>query len=138
MTNILIEAMVEDKEQIIDLNVSQIEHGIAPDGNKIGEYASDAYASFKQSIGSQAPKGDVDLKLSGDFISGFYGEPYFGSSPEFSGLFENSKDSKTSKLESKYSGKIFGIAPENRSAIGEIILLNAQTTILNRLTNGLT
>lgn len=133
LERIIVEAMVAEDSAIIDLNVSQLEEGINAEGTVVGKYASDEYARHKQSIGSKAPFGIVDLKLEGDFHSGFYADSYFGSNPDASGLFINSRDSKTGKLESAYSG-IFGIAPDNKDELQELTLPLITNTIKNELT----
>jgi len=130
---IIIEAMVAEESAIVDLNVSQLEEGINAEGTTVGEYASGEYAQFKQSIGSKAPLGIVDTKLEGNFHSGFYSEPYIGSNPEASGLFINSRDSKTDKLENAYPG-LFGIAPNNADELQELTLPQITNTIKNELT----
>jgi hypothetical protein len=134
LDNIMIEAMVENKESIIDLNVSQILEGKKGDGNKIEpEYALKDYADLKKSMGSKAPLGTPDLNLEGNFTEGFYNEGYTGSNFESSGLFIDSHDSKADKLFSKYSG-IIGIAPENHEEFAELIIDNVQNKIIDGIT----
>lgn len=130
---IIVEAMVAEESAIVDLNVSQLEEGINAEGTTVGEYASNEYAQFKQSIGSKAPLGIVDTKLEGDFHSGFYSEPYIGSNIDASGLFINSRDGKTDKLENAYPG-LFGIAPNNADELQELTLPQITNTIKNELT----
>lgn len=130
---IIVEAMVAEESAIIDLNVSQLEEGINVDGSIVGEYASGEYAQYKQSIGSKAPLGVVDTKLEGDFHSGFYSEPYIGSNIEASGLFINSRDGKTDKLENAYPG-LFGIAPGNKDELQELTIPLITNIIRNELT----
>ena len=48
----------------------QLKVGESGDGGKIGLYKSIRYASFKSRIGSLAPSGTVDLKLSGNLYKG--------------------------------------------------------------------
>jgi hypothetical protein len=132
LDKIMVEAMVENQDQIIDLNISQLEDGLTREGTAIiPEYESDDYAKAKKSIGSRAPLGTPNLKLEGNFYSGFYGEPYI--SGESSGLFVDSRDEKAEKLENKYSG-IYGIAPQNNDELFEIIIDDAQKTILDEIT----
>lgn len=127
-----IDTMVENEAEIIDLNTSQVEQGLSSEGGILGEYENDNYAAFKQSIGSKAPAGIVDLKLTGDFISGFYAEP-FGGNDERAGLFIDSRDGKSARLESKYDG-IFGVAPENQNEFQDIILTEYKNKIIHVLT----
>lgn len=125
--NTIIEAVIDEKESIIDLNVDQIEHGINSDGEILGEYASDEYASLKKSMGSKAPSGIVDLKLTGEFLEGIY----MGRKGN-TGIID-SRDEKTDKLERKYDN-IFGIAPGNIDELGEQVNDN----ILNKIIDGIT
>ena len=131
--NMLVQAMVENESQIVDLNISQIEQGVGADGAILGEYASAEYADLKQSMGSQAPPGVVDLKLTGDFLEAFYAEPYVGSDIDSSGLFIDSRDEKTEMLESKYT-QIFGIAPDNVDQVQDLILESLTNKIQNEIT----
>jgi len=55
-----------NSELIADLNRQQLVVGENGDGRDVGVYKSPRYASFKKRIGSIAPTGIVDLKLSGD------------------------------------------------------------------------
>jgi hypothetical protein len=130
----MVEAMVESKEEIIDLNVSQIESGITKEGIAImPEYQSEEYAKEKKSMGSKAPLGTPDLKLTGDFLESARAEEYIGSNPESSGLFIESTDEKADKLESWYDN-IWGIAPVNAAELQELIIDNAQKKIIYGLT----
>lgn len=133
LEGIIIGAMVAEESAIIDLNVSQLEEGINAEGSIVGEYASDEYAQLKQSMGSKAPMGIVDTKLEGYFHSGFYTEPYLGSNPDASGLFIDSRDSKSEKLESAYPG-MFGITSQNAPILHELLLPHIQKQIKNELT----
>ena len=49
---------------------TQLTVGENADGNNVGLYTSARYANFKQRIGSSAPRGIVDLKLSGKLYEG--------------------------------------------------------------------
>jgi len=133
LDEIAVQAMVDNQDQIIDLNISQIEEGLAADGGIIGEYASDEYAHLKQSIGSKAPLGVVDMKLSGDYLEGFYGEPYISNTPGASGLFVDSTDYKADSLQSRYPGTI-GIMPSNRDILADILIEPIQKKIIDVLT----
>ena len=64
---------------------------------EVGKYKSPRYAAFKQRIGSQAPSGVVDLKLSGNLYKGLY--------VEFSGT---SYDANSKVDYSKYQIKRYG------------------------------
>lgn len=127
-----IEAMISMKEEIIDLNVSQLENGIGSDGNFVGDYASAEYAGFKQSIGSKAPFGKVDTKLTGEFHSGFFAEAFHSDTEGMSGLLIDSSDEKTNRLTSWYDN-LFGIAPENEDIFDEVFE-TIQETIVDEIT----
>lgn len=124
----LISAMASNKEEVVDANVDQIERGIAPDGGYIGEYRSDDYAKYKQSIGSKAPSGRVDLKLSGDFISGI------NADPTNEGLRLDSSDYKTDHLEQKYDGRIFGLTQKSKQDLAPQIV----GEFIKKFKNGIT
>lgn len=55
-----------NSELIAELNRQQLTVGENSKGQNVGKYVSPRYASFKKRIGSQAPSGIVDLKLSGN------------------------------------------------------------------------
>ena len=134
LDEMMIEAMVANKEAIIDLNIDQLEKGIGSDGLPITpEYASDEYASFKQSIGSKAPLGTPDTKLTGEFHSGFYAEGINSSNPGASGLYLDSSDWKTDRLTRKYAN-LFGIAPANVEDAFDPIIEDFQKTLIDELT----
>jgi hypothetical protein len=136
LDKIIVEAMVAEKEAIIDLNVSNLEKGINTEGNNVGEYESPEYAQLKKSMGSKSPLGIVDTKLTGDFHEGFYAEPYYGSSPETSGLFINSKDEKSDDLDRKY-GNLFGLTPDNNDELEDLIVPHIQKSIIDGITKGI-
>ena len=51
---------------------NQLRKGLKSDGGIVGQYVSDAYANFKQARpGRRAPKGIVDLYVTGDFYRTF-------------------------------------------------------------------
>ena len=100
-------AVLENRQLILDSNIAQLQIGIDSFGQFLREYASDAYAHFKQEHGSRAPFGIADLKLTGDFHSGFVLK-YTGG--EF---VITSTDSKTDDLVAKYGKDIFGLANES-------------------------
>lgn len=132
---ICVEAMVDHKEEIIDLNTSQLEAGLNKHGEAIfPEYESEEYAKLKKAMGSKAPFGIPDLKVEGDFYEGFYAESYLTNTEGMSGLFVDSHDSKSDKLESKYTG-IFGIMPANNPELGEIITPTIQKKVINGIIN---
>ena len=90
----------KNKEELADINVSQMDEGLRSDGKKIVPDYSPNYAKFK---GFKTP----NLKLTGDFHSGVFVERKGDK------LLFDSTDDKTDKLESRYSSDIFGITPKN-------------------------
>ena len=134
LDEIMVEVMVEHEAEIIDLNLSQLEEGIDAEGQAIEpEYEYEEYAKLKKSMGSRAPFGTPDLKLEGDFHSGFYGEPYNTVNEGMSGLFVDSRDEKSEKLQRKY-GLIFGIAPKNMPELQDILIEGSQKFIIDEIT----
>lgn len=98
------------KEEMADLNISQLELGQEKTGNPITpEYRSELYADFKKSIGSKAPEGTPNLKLTGSF--------YDGINVQLNGMeyFISSTDGKMPDLVEKYGDDIFGLSEENKS-----------------------
>lgn len=103
--------VLENQEEILDLNTAQLDKGIDSFGRFLEEYASDDYAQFKKSIGSQAPLGIPDLLLEGNFRDGFvltWKGQYF--------IFE-STDEKEAKLIKKYGSDLFGLTIESQTEI---------------------
>jgi len=129
LNDIIVGAMIENKAEIIDLNTSQLEEGKLSTGSNITpEYQSDDYKKFKKSIGSKSPFGVPDLKLEGDFYSGF--DIIKGSG----GAFIHSDDTKAGDLEEKYSSNIYGITDKNKPEVVERILPQIQNEVKNELT----
>ncbi|MCK5607511.1 hypothetical protein KAR91_36850 [Candidatus Pacearchaeota archaeon] len=113
---IIIGVASQHEEEVIDLNTSQLEVGKLNDGSNIEpEYMLDDYADFKKAIGSKAPKGTPDLKLEGDFYSGF------NITYEPKALVIDSSDEKAAGLESKYSSDIYGLTDKNINELQLII-----------------
>jgi len=121
------EAIVEHREEILDLNVAQLEVGKDSLGQFLDDYASDAYAEYKQSIGSKAPLGTPDLILEGDFTEGFVLK---GGNGEW---FITSTDEKKDRLRDKYGEDIFGLSDDSLNEIRTYIL----ESFLIRLRNGM-
>lgn len=128
INDIVLDAVITHSDEVTDLQVSQLEDGIHPDGKNITpQYASDAYAKFKKALGSAAPMGTPDLKLTGAF--------HRGVNVKRSGKYVviDSSDKKTKSLEEKYNG-LFGFAPQNKPTLVNIILETVQKEVLNALT----
>lgn len=102
-------AMLDNKEEIIDTNVAQLEVGKDSLGNLLLKYESDAYAEYKQFIGSKAPLGIADLILEGDFTGAF---EMRADGPDF---ILYSTDEKYDHLRAKYGEDIFGLSENSVS-----------------------
>lgn len=111
-------AMLDNETEIIDANVAQLEIGQDALGNLLDEYASDAYAQFKKSMGSKAPMGVPDLKLEGDFHSGFI------LKRDGDMFFITSTDEKKDRLRDKYGEDIFGLSAESITTLKPDILVS--------------
>lgn len=84
------------ESDFIDMIQDQLLHGEDGAGNKLQEYASGIYSSYKKTIGSiSSPV--ADLKVTGDFYDGMYLN-------KFNEI--DSTDWKTSKLIEKYGDSI--------------------------------
>ena len=114
----IVDTVIHEYEaELIDLNTGQLEKGIAPDGIEIEPpYAFDEYARFKKSIGSKAPLGIPDLKLTGDFYSRFETK----ITPNYIEI--SSGDSKAPELENKYGeDQIYGLTESNKKEFVQLI-----------------
>lgn len=109
-------AVLDNQAEILDANTAQLEVGKDSFGVLLWEYASDEYAQFKQSIGSKAPFGIADLKLTGDFYSGFILKK---QGKEFT---ITSTDSKTNDLVAKYGSEIFGLSDDQFPTVKPLLI----------------
>jgi len=105
-------------DEFVALNVSQMQDSKRADDATITPKYSPKYAAFK---GFPNP----NLKLTGMF----HKKMYFSSNGRM--FFINSEDEKTTALASRYSEKIFGIAPSRQSK-GQEIAQNAVAQLYNR------
>lgn len=85
--------------------------GLKSTGKKIGKYSSQSYAAKKYSMNSRAGKGNVDLRLTGDFHAGI------GVEARNEGIFFFSSDPKEFELAERYGEDIFGLTKENAAEI---------------------
>ena len=123
------EVVEENKEYIADLNTSQLEKGKdSNDENISPDYLMPEYAQLKMSMGSQAPLGIPNLKLTGEFHEGFFAEP-----GKDGGIFISSTDSKTGKLTGKYGNNIFGLTTKSNADLKTVTLPNFLTKIRDEL-----
>lgn len=81
-------AILEEKEKIVDLNRSQLRKGVNAEGEFFGAYKSLAYAEFKESLSSYKAKfhtpdlyltgslqDKMDLRIDGDVVVIFSHDP---------------------------------------------------------------
>lgn len=94
---------------ITGMNKEQLSIGEGADGSSLADYRSSEYAAFKKNMGSAAPLGTPDLKLSGDFYDGFIVKV------KSTTIEITSTDWKTSQL--RRFGDIFGL---QHDAISEL------------------
>ena len=90
--------ILRENEELINSRIrEQLIVGENGKGQDVGKYKSSYYARFKKRIGSQAPLGTVDLKLSGELHDKLFTE------------FKDFKTETDSKVEySKYQKKRYG------------------------------
>lgn len=109
-------AVLDNKEEILDLNTAQLEKGKDSFDQFLEPYAIYEYAKFKKFWGSIAPFNIPDLKLEGDFYEGFTlivnGQDYFITST----------DEKRDWLVGKYGLEIFALSEESLQEIRPQIL----------------
>lgn len=101
----------KNKEELADLNVSQMEKGIGGDGNKIIPDYSPNYAAFK---GFKTP----DLKVTGDYHSSIEVEI------KNKKTLYTSSDAGSDKvrwLDDYYDNMQYGIAPQNEQEAADYI-----------------
>ena len=109
----------ENKEYIADLNTLQLAVGKDSNDKSLYPYASDDYAKYKKAIGSEAPLGTPNLKLTGDFWEGFEAK-----ADKDANVFITSTDSKTGKLKQMYDDDIFGLTDKSKADLKTVLLPN--------------
>lgn len=104
--DLLDECIIETKEELFLLVRSQIESGQTSE-DYLPVYSSDRYAVKKQQMGSKAPFGITDLKLTGNFLNKFV--------LRFSkySFVVRSSDKKNKILLQRYGEEIFMLNEEN-------------------------
>ena len=103
---IAVDALSETSEKRIEANREQMSKGLDNTGGIIGVYASRQYAAFKQALGSQAPYGIVDLKLTKSF------QQQIKSSVNGNTIVTDSTDSKSADLQKRYGTDVFGLSTQ--------------------------
>ena len=109
-------AIIENREEILDLNVAQLEIGENALGNLLDTYTTREYSEFKQALGSKAPFGVADLILEGGFTEGF---TLIQEGNEFR---FTSTDFKTDMLVRDWGEDIFGLQEKSIMIISPSIL----------------
>ena len=110
-------SVTEVKDILLEYNKDQLLHGLATDGNTLGEYADEEYANAKQDAGSLAPHGVYDFFLYGDFQDAMSIDFDL-----FANIIVTSTDGKTKKLEKLAEGEVFGLTEENLERFRVLIL----------------
>jgi len=108
LDEIIVEAIKESEKELLDLLRSQLSHGEKGDG-QMPSYSNERYAEYKQKIGSQAPKGIVDLKLTGAF------QDKLRLIMTKTGARIRSYDKKRSELLNHYGKEIYELNAENQT-----------------------
>ena len=66
------EIVLNDNQKLKELKVNEFEFGFRPDYKKIGKYASEDYAHYKNTLNPLAGSGNVDLIVTGRFVNSFF------------------------------------------------------------------
>lgn len=128
LDTLVLEAAMESKETIADLNTSQLEKGLTSENEEIEPYYSPDYGSMKKAMGKRSPGMVPDLKLTGDFYSGVY------ASLEKDWIEIHSTDYKEAQLRKKYSDDIFGLTEGNLGELGKYMIDDLTNKIRDELT----
>ena len=124
---IVLRAAMLNENYIVDLNTSQLSEGKTSKGNPITpEYFSSFYAKYKKSIGAKPAEGTPDLKVSGDFYSGFFVKKERGW------LELHSSDWKEGLLTAKYAD-IMGLNTNSLKELKPYILPDTQKLIKDEI-----
>lgn len=105
------EIMKDNEQDVVELNRQQLLKGLTADNDVVGDYRSMGYALMKERMNPLAGFGNVDLKFTGEFYTGFTliidGNQYVIFSVNW----------KTNKLVKKYGDGIFGLNAESRQKL---------------------
>jgi hypothetical protein len=127
LDELMMRAVMDNDTEVIDANTAQLSTGKDSLGDFLAKYESEDYAQFKQAIGSKAPHGVADLKLTGDFHSDFM------MKRQGDEVLIRSKDEKAPKLERQYGLEIYGIAPEQLPEVAPLISESLTNLLRNEL-----
>ena len=107
------EVVEDNKEELADMNIAQLELGQDSEGELIRpELRNPGYAKMKKYKGGKAPLGTPDMKDTGSL--------YNKTNAEVRGnkIYFGSTDSKAPKLIKKY-GKLFGVQDEGQEQFSQ-------------------
>lgn len=108
LDEIIVESIKESEKELLDLLRSQLSSGEKGDG-QMPPYLNKEYGEYKQRIGSEAPNGIVDLKLTGAF------QNKLRLIMTKTGGRIRSYDKKKSALLNYYGKEIYELNTENQS-----------------------
>lgn len=95
--SILDEAIMENRDDIVELNKEQLEMGLRSDGSSMPDYSRTSVNAFNK------PAGPIQLYDTGDFYDGFF------ATDKGQSIAISSTDEKTGLLKRKYTSEIFGL-----------------------------
>ncbi|MDP4151194.1 MAG: hypothetical protein Q8943_17440 [Bacteroidota bacterium] len=107
-TDLLVEQSVsETTDQYANLNTEQLHQGLNADGEQIGQYRNELYATMKHEMNPLPGFGVPDLRLTGAFYAGIR------SVIQGDAVVTESTDEKNTALVEKY-GHLFGLSDKFR------------------------
>lgn len=118
----------QQSESIADQNREQLSKGKDANGKAIRpKYKNKRYAAKKQAMGSKAPLGTPDLKLTGKYHKSL--------KPKFTGkkFTIQSTDKKDKMLSSKYGDEIKGLNKEALKLVRKEIIPEIKTKLRERI-----
>lgn len=122
MTEVVENALLDTKEELVSVQVQQQMHGERSDGKKIGKYKNKAYASKKNFMNHLPGLGFKDLRLTGSFHKLMFVDIRENGRVIFSSL-----DEKLSQITEREGELIFGInkkfrVPYTNDTLGPAII----------------
>lgn len=104
------DSIYESRDEIKELQIDQLKHGLKKDGTPIGKYRNAAYAARKNQQNPLAGFGNVDLILTGDLKNQIFVDVREDS------FVIDSADEKTGGLIKKY-GDPFGLTEDSNASL---------------------
>jgi hypothetical protein len=122
MTEVVENALLDTKEELVDVQRQQMVHGERSDGKRIGKYKNKAYASMKNFMNSKPGLGFKDLRLTGSFHKMMFVDIRENGRVIFSSL-----DEKLPQIIEREGELIFGInkkfrVPYSHDTLGPAII----------------